>query len=77
MARTTKPKKIEIDAVALRRRANLNQKEFWTKLGITQSGGSRYESGRNMPRPVRMLIALSEGHATVEQLRSGELADLV
>lgn len=27
-------------------------------LGVTQSGGSRYESGRNMPKPVRELLRL-------------------
>ena len=27
-------------------------------MGVTQSGGSRYESGRNMPLPVRELVRL-------------------
>ncbi|MGL4995278.1 MAG: transcriptional regulator, partial [Deefgea sp.] len=26
------------------------------KIGVTQSGGSRYESGRNMPKPVQELL---------------------
>ena len=42
----------------IRRRLGLNQQEFWTKIGVTQSGGSRYESGRTMPRPVRELLRL-------------------
>ena len=42
----------------IRRRLNLNQQEFWSRVGVTQSGGSRYESGRNMPRPVRELLRL-------------------
>jgi transcriptional regulator with XRE-family HTH domain len=42
----------------IRRRLGLNQEEFWTKIGVTQSGGSRYESGRNMPKPVRELLRL-------------------
>jgi len=42
----------------IRRRLGLNQSEFWGKIGVTQSGGSRYESGRNMPRPVRELLRL-------------------
>ena len=29
-----------------------------TKIGVTQSGGSRYESGREMPKPVRELLRL-------------------
>jgi hypothetical protein len=32
--------------------------DFWSKLGVTQSGGSRYESGRSMPKPVRELLRL-------------------
>ena len=31
---------------------------IWSTLGVTQSGGSRYESGRNMPKPVRELLRL-------------------
>jgi transcriptional regulator with XRE-family HTH domain len=42
----------------IRRRLGLNQQEFWTRIGVTQSGGSRYESGRSMPRPVRELLRL-------------------
>ena len=42
----------------IRRRLNLNQQVFWSRVGVTQSGGSRYESGRSMPRPVRELLRL-------------------
>ena len=42
----------------IRQRLGLNQHEFWTPIGVTQSGGSRYESGRNMPRPVQHLLRL-------------------
>lgn len=42
----------------VRRKLGLNQQEFWTKIGVTQSGGSRYESGRKMPRPVKELLRL-------------------
>ena len=42
----------------LRQRLGLNQQEFWLAVGVTQSGGSRYESGRNMPKPVRELVRL-------------------
>jgi transcriptional regulator with XRE-family HTH domain len=47
-----------IDAREIRRRLGLNQQQFWSTLGVTQSGGSRYESGRNMPKPVRELLRL-------------------
>ncbi|MEI7430324.1 MAG: helix-turn-helix domain-containing protein [Betaproteobacteria bacterium] len=43
---------------AIRRKLGLNQQQFWSKIGVTQSGGSRYESGRNMPKPVRELLRL-------------------
>jgi len=42
----------------IRRRLGLNQEQFWTQIGVTQSGGSRYESGREMPKPVRELLRL-------------------
>lgn len=48
----------------IRRKLGMNQAEFWGKIGVTQSGGSRYENGRNMPRPVRELLRLVH----VEQL---------
>ena len=53
------PKIIEkTDPREIRRKLGLNQQQFWSKIGVTQSGGSRYESGRNMPRPVRELLRL-------------------
>ena len=42
----------------IRNRLRLNQQEFWARIGVTQSGGSRYESGRKMPKPVRELLRL-------------------
>ena len=42
----------------LRQRLGLNQQQFWSAVGVTQSGGSRYESGRSMPRPVTELVRL-------------------
>lgn len=54
----------KLDARELRRKLGLNQQQFWSKIGVTQSGGSRYESGRNIPRPVQQLLRLVH----VEQL---------
>jgi len=48
----------KIDPREIRRKLGLNQQQFWSKIGVTQSGGSRYESGRNMPKPVRELLRL-------------------
>ena len=42
----------------IRRRLGMNQEEFWTRVGVSQSGGSRYESGRSMPKPVKELLRL-------------------
>ena len=42
----------------IRQRLGMNQEQFWTQVGVTQSGGSRYEGGRTMPKPVRELLRL-------------------
>lgn len=52
-----------------RRKLGLNQAAFWAELGVTQSGGSRYESGRNLPKPVALLLTLREtGKITAKDL---------
>ena len=43
-------------ALSLRRKLALTQSEFWSRIKVTQSGGSRFESGRNLPQPVRLLL---------------------
>ena len=48
----------DLDVREIRRKLGLNQSEFWSKIGVTQSGGSRYESGRGIPRPVQALLRL-------------------
>ena len=55
---TEKANEKVIEPREIRRKLGLNQQQFWSKIGVTQSGGSRYESGRNMPRPVRELLRL-------------------
>ena len=62
------------EVLAMRKKANLNQSEFWSPIGVTQSGGSRYESGRNIPKPVQRLLEIAYGTekqsaAAVEALR--------
>jgi DNA-binding transcriptional regulator YiaG len=52
-------KKLDSSNIAEDRlKANLNQSDFWSRYGVTQSGGSRYESGRNLPKPLAMLLWL-------------------
>jgi len=48
----------KFDVREIRRKLGMNQSQFWSKIGVTQSGGSRYESGRNIPRPVQALLRL-------------------
>jgi len=46
-----------------------NQTEFWKRFGLTQPGGSRYESGHNIPAPAAILLMLYiKGQLTDEQL---------
>lgn len=42
----------------VRRKLDISQSEFWNRLGVTQSGGSRYESGRPVPVPTAILAHL-------------------
>ncbi|KUM02740.1 helix-turn-helix domain-containing protein [Chromobacterium subtsugae] len=46
----------------IRRQTGLNQQQFWSVLGVTQSGGSRYENERNIPKPVQTLINVVHVH---------------
>lgn len=60
---------------ALRNALRMNQLEFWSLVGVTQSGGSRYEAGRKVPRSTAMLLQIAygpqdEAAALVEFLRS-------
>ena len=60
-------KKLDFGDIANdRKKENLNQKDFWARNGVTQSGGSRYESGRNIPKPLAVLLWLQ---------RSGKVSD--
>jgi DNA-binding transcriptional regulator YiaG len=62
-------KKTGPEVLRLRRRLGLNQHEFWSPLGVTQSGGSRYESDRRIPKPVLKLIELAYGNKPQEALK--------
>ncbi|PXX79127.1 helix-turn-helix domain-containing protein [Rivihabitans pingtungensis] len=43
---------------ALRNSKKMNQAQFWGALNVTQSCGSRYESGRKIPTLVQLMIDL-------------------
>lgn len=54
-------KKIDLTRIRdIRRKAGMNQAQFWSRFGVTQSGGSRYEGGRGIPTPAAMLVWLRE-----------------
>ncbi len=58
----------------IRQRLGLNQQEFWSKVGVTQSGGSRYESGREMPKSVRELLRLVHiEHVDLSKIKRDDL----
>ena len=53
--------KLDVTKVAgYREKLEVNQSVLWSSLGVTQSGGSRFESGRNLPKPVAQLLTLRE-----------------
>lgn len=62
-----KKNKLDFNKIAAdRNKQGINQTDFWKQYGITQSGGSRYESGRNIPKPLAILMRLH---------RSGKITD--
>jgi len=65
-------KKLDFSDIAdTRKKVNLNQLDFWKRYGVTQSGGSRYESGRNIPKPLAILLWLHQSGKVKDQ----DLAD--
>lgn len=65
-------KKLDFSGIAdVRKEEGINQSEFWTRYGVTQSGGSRYESGRNIPRPLAILLCLHQSGKVTDK----DLAD--
>ena len=61
-------KKLDFSDIATtRKKANLNQSDFWKRYGVTQSGGSRYESGRSIPKPLGILLWLHQSGKVTDQ----------
>jgi transcriptional regulator with XRE-family HTH domain len=58
----------------LRQRLGFKQRDFWSRVGVTQSAGSRYETGGlPLPPPIQMLIELAYGDKPLQAL--GRLRD--
>ena len=55
------------DIATTRKKANLNQSDFWKRYGVTQSGGSCYESGRSIPKPLGILLWLHQSGKVTDQ----------
>jgi len=56
-----RPLRTEIDSTfiqAYRKQMKESQKTFWSRFGVTQSRGSRFELGANIPKPVMILLRL-------------------
>jgi transcriptional regulator with XRE-family HTH domain len=57
-------------AQKLRIKLGLRQDQFWSRVGVTQSAGSRYETGsRRLPVPLQMLIELAYGSKSNDALK--------
>ncbi|RFU48883.1 XRE family transcriptional regulator [Paraburkholderia sp. DHOC27] len=44
--------------IAFRKNRKESQRRFWARFGVTQSRGSRFESGAEIPPPVSILLGL-------------------
>ena len=76
-SRITKLPKTHNELRELRRTFALSQYEFWRRIGVTQSGGSRYEQGRSLPPPVaKLLDAVYIKGVALERLSSDDFAIL-
>lgn len=63
------------EAKERRKALGLVQADFWGPFGVTQSGGSRYESDREIPEPVQILLNIAfaseaKASAIVQSLRT-------
>ena len=75
MAKKPAAPKFTADQVkAMRLKSGLTQYDWWSPFGVSQSGGSRYESGRGMAKSIHLLIAIRHG---TEAQRQAVLAELM
>ena len=52
---------IKFDSKAARTALGINQSQFWQQVFVTQSGGSRYENDRSVPRSIQALLVIAYG----------------
>jgi hypothetical protein len=69
-----RPVRTEINSAfvqAYRKQVKESQKTFWARFGVTQSRGSRFELGANIPKPVMILLRLYfEARISDEDIRA-------
>jgi transcriptional regulator with XRE-family HTH domain len=65
------PEKIQ----QFRKMMGMNQAEFWGRVNVTQSGGSRYESGRSIPKAVQVLLTIAYGSSVQAEAQVAKLRD--
>ncbi len=65
------------DYRSMRKALGLNQAQFWGAVKVTQSGGSRYESGREAPAQVDEQVRLRHELGIDTSLITAENADLI
>ena len=55
--------------IAMRKKLGLNQTDFWARVQVSQSAGSRYEAGRAaVPAPVAAMLELVYGKKPLQML---------
>lgn len=54
-----KKKFIITDHKKMRSKLDLSQAQYWGRIGVTQSCGCRYESGRNIPSQVSIVADMT------------------
>lgn len=70
------------EAVGVRKALGLTQTQFWSRVGVTQSGGSEYEKRRRLPDPLVLSLSFVYGSPEVSNDRSdlahsGQLLEVV
>lgn len=65
---------LTVDVKSIRLKSKYNQQKFWARIGVTQSAGSRYESGLDMPLPVQKLFKVVHvNKINIEALNADDL----
>lgn len=64
------------EIVAYRHSKRLNQTEFWGNVGVSQTTASRYETGRDVPFAILVLLTLCYGTKAQAQSIVNKIRDI-